>query len=65
MARHDDRKLLAAYANPEFVAALDALASAQGISRSALIRAALVRAALDLPADDDEPSTPNPSEGVT
>jgi hypothetical protein len=62
VAHRDGDKLLAAYANPEFVAALDALAKAEGISRSELIRAALVRAALDLPEDAQ---TPTPSEGVT
>lgn len=62
MAHRDGDKLLAAWSDPAFVDALDALAKAHGMSRSDLIRAALVRAALDLP--NDEPSTPTP-EGVT
>jgi hypothetical protein len=63
VAHRDGDKLLAAWSDPAFVEALDALAKASGMTRSALIRAALLRAALDVASD--ETSTPIPAKGVS
>jgi predicted transcriptional regulator len=51
-SRHGDDKLLAAWSDPDFVDAIDALARIAGTSRSVLIRAALAQMALDVPVRD-------------